>query len=199
MEDFKFTIPVELYKDESYNKLRRGYLILIATLINNHLNNKSIRDYISDIITIEKSCYDSSIEYAKLNMIIPLFDNELFEDLYRSKIIRITKNMDTKSEVNDNYLLNMIIDRKIDLVNIANMKSEDLSPKHNDILLKKLEARKNQKLTYKVSSFYRCYKCKIPNTVVISEKQMRSLDEASSIICHCEPSVGGCGYRWIIN
>ncbi len=196
---FKFTIPVELYKNENYNKLRRGYLLLIAALLNNAIPDGTIRMYMNDIIQIELSCYDSSIEFANLNMIIPSFDNCVFEDLYRSKIIRITKNLDIKSEVNDNYLLKMIIDRKLDLSKIADMKSEELSPKHNEILLKKLEARKNQKLTYKVSSFYRCHKCKIPNTVVISEKQMRSLDEASSIICHCEPSVGGCGYRWIIN
>ena len=79
------------------------------------------------------------------------------------------------------------------------MRNEELSPKHNDILLKRLESRKNQKLTYKISSFYKCKKCNVPNTIVIKEMQLRSLDEASSISCYCHPELKGCGYKWIIN
>ncbi len=49
---FKFTIPVELYKNENYNKLRRGYLLLIAALLNNAIPDGTIRMYMNDIFKL---------------------------------------------------------------------------------------------------------------------------------------------------
>lgn len=194
-----FTIPIALYEDNSYNSLRRGYLLLIAKLIDNYLISGTSEEYKNDIIEIEKSCYNHALEISKIELIIPNFDNIVFENLYKSKIMKITKNMDPLSEINDDYLITKIINKEINLQKISYMRNEELSPKHNDILLKRLESRKNQKLTYKISSFYRCKKCNVPNTIVIKEMQLRSLDEASSISCYCHPELKGCGYKWIIN
>jgi DNA-directed RNA polymerase subunit M/transcription elongation factor TFIIS len=198
-----FTIPVSFYMDDSYNRLRRGYLLLLAHLIKKQLSLTDMEDktetYFDDIVAIEKSCYDHALEVAVKEMITPELTNCVFEDLYITKIVRVTKNMDPSSEIKDDYLIKKIINRDINLEAISKMRNEELSPKHNMILIKRLESRKNQKLTYKVSSFYRCGKCKVPNTVVTREMQLRSGDEASSISCHCHPAMKGCGHKWIIN
>ena len=193
--NLKFVIPNKLYNDETYNSLRFGYLLLIADIIQKYLiDSNSILDYTDDIITIEKSCYLHSLEDADKNIIIPSFENESFEHLYRSKIMRITKNMDEESEVNDCHLLDCIIYyRIIDLPNISWLKREELSPKHNEIFLKHLRERFGKKVTMKKTSLYKCRKCGSKDCTAKSV-QLRALDEGQSVSISCT----NCSYHWVI-
>jgi DNA-directed RNA polymerase subunit M/transcription elongation factor TFIIS len=190
----KFVIPYELYNDKDYNNLRLGYLLLIADIIQKYLiDTNSILEYTNDIITIEKSCYLHALEDADKNIIIPSFDNESFEHLYRSKITRITKNMDIESEVNDCYLIEAIIYKQLDLSKISWLKSEELSPKHNELLLRRLNERMQKKITMKTTSLYRCKKCG-SNSCCARSVQLRSLDEGQSISIFCT----NCSHHWVI-
>ena len=57
-----FVLPIHVYEDSSYNDLRRGYLLLVASLIEEYLMEGDINDHQKMIISIEKSCYDHSVE-----------------------------------------------------------------------------------------------------------------------------------------
>lgn len=86
-------IPIELYNNTEYNQLRIGYLILFSSLINDHLIDEDINDYVDIIIAIERSCYLHSIEIAEYELLPPEFTNIQFEQLYRTRIVRIAKNL----------------------------------------------------------------------------------------------------------
>ena len=103
-------LPVSTYQDESYNDLRRGYLILIASLLKTYLIEGEINDHIDMVIAIEKSCYDHSVEIAEYELLNVDFGNYAFEHLYRTRIMRITKNLDWESEVGDEYLATGLLD-----------------------------------------------------------------------------------------
>lgn len=189
----KFVLPFDLYESDEYNQLRRAYILLIASLIEEHLVDKDINEYSDTIIGIEKSCYDHSVEIAEYEMLLPLMSNIQFEHLYRTRITRITKNLDINSEVGDDHLINLIISKSIDVNNISKMSPEELSPSRNKQLLDKLTSRRNQKMSLKVSTLYFCKKCK-KNETTVRSVQMRSLDEAESIVITC----AFCSYMWII-
>ncbi len=194
--NLKFRIPVEIYKNSKYNKIRRGYLLLIASLIQQYLfDDDEINDdqYVNIILGIEQSCYNHALEIAENDIIVPSFTNYVFEDLYRSNIIRITKNMDIDSEVNDDYLINAILDNKIDISRISYLKNEELSPKINNELIEKLHEKLNKKVTIKITNRYKCKKCK-GNECKLEEVQLRSLDEGASESITCI----NCNYHWII-
>lgn len=186
----EFYLPLKTYKND-YNKLRRAYIIIIANLIKEHLLDQNINNYTDTIIDIEKSCYDHSIEIADYELLLPDFDNKQFEQLYRTKISRITKNLDINSEVADDYLINLVIDRKIDIKNISKMTPEELSPAKNAKLLEELNTRREQKVQLKVSSDYMCPKCRKKQCLVRSV-QTRALDEGSSFFATC----AFCSHVW---
>lgn len=189
----KFIIPLDLYESDEYNQLRRAYILLIASLIEEHLIGGDINNYSESIIGIEKSCYDHAVEIAEYEMLLPSMSNIQFEHLYRTRITRITKNLDINSEVGDDHLINLIIDKSIDIDEISKMGAEELSPMRNEQLIEKLTTRRNQKMSLNVSSLYFCKKCK-KNETTVRSVQMRSLDEAESIVITC----AFCSYMWII-
>ncbi len=187
-----FVLPVLVYQDDSYNKLRRGYIILIASLLEEYLIEKrSINDHGNMIIAIEKSCYDDAIETAEQELLHPDFDCPQFEHLYRTKIMRITKNLDLNSEVGDDYFATSLLDGTIDPTTVSKLDNKDLSPARNEKLLEQLNIRMNQHITLKTSSIYTCCKCKRKETTIKSI-QMRSLDEPSTLVIQCT----FCGHKW---
>lgn len=187
----KFVLPLSVYEDKEYTQLRRAYLLLIAWLIEEHLIDQDINEYAVEIIQVEQSCYLHAVEIAEYEMLIPTLTNFQFEHLYRTRITRITKNLDINSEVGDDYLINLIINRSIDLDTISKMKAEELSPSRNKQLLDKLTARRNQAISVKVSRLYWCRQCK-KNETTVRSSQMRSLDEAETLTITC----AFCGYKW---
>jgi DNA-directed RNA polymerase subunit M/transcription elongation factor TFIIS len=201
---FKFTIPIDLYNDKEYNNLRRSYLLLIASIFddvmidmkeNKQFTDESVSTYtLKDIIIrIEKSCYIHTLEESERLLILKDWTDNRFEDLYRSKITRITKNLDTQSEVKDSYLFKAILSNKIDIDTISYLKSEHLSPKRSEIIIKNLKARMEQKLTYKTTKLYKCPKCK-KNECTIRMVQLRSLDEGENASLRCVY----CHHAWVI-
>lgn len=187
----KFVLPVELYKNDEYNQLRRAYLLLIASLIEDHLIDKDVNEYYDAIIGIEMSCYLHAIEIAEYELLIPDFNCAQFEQLYRTRVTRITKNLDINSEVGDDYLVNKIIDRDIDISTISKLTPEELSPAKNTRLLEELNARRTQKMSVKVSTLYRCRQCG-KNETTVRSVQMRSLDEGETLVISCI----FCSYKW---
>ncbi len=187
----EFYLPIEFYTNNDYDKLRCAYILLIASLIKPHLIDEDINDYKSDIINIEKSCYLHTIEIAEYELILPEFSNKQFEQLYRTNITRITKNLDINSEVGDDYLINLIINRSINIDQISKMTPEALCPSKNIKLLEELNNRREQKVYVKVSSDYTCPRCYRKEATTRSI-QTRSLDEGETLFATCN----FCSHRW---
>lgn len=184
-------LPIEVYEDESYNDLRRGYLILIASLIDEYIIEGDINDHIAMIVAIEKSCYDHAVEIADYELLTPDFNVEAFEQLYRTRIVRITKNLDVDSEVGDEHLATSLLSGHIQPAAISKLENKDLSPSRNNKMLETLNLRLNQTSTVKTSSLYRCRQCK-RNETTVKIIQMRSLDEPSTLVIQCQ----FCHYKW---
>jgi DNA-directed RNA polymerase subunit M/transcription elongation factor TFIIS len=180
-----------VYTDTSYNDLRRGYLILIAALIEGYLIDGDINDYADMIITIELSCYNDSLNIAEQELLPNEFSNRQFEQLYRTRVMRITKNLDNTSEVGDEYLATGLLNGAIDPVRVSLLDDRDLSPSRNEHLIEQLNARLNQKANIKTSSLYKCRQCGHKESTVRS-MQMRSLDEPATLIITCM----FCGHKW---
>ena len=190
----KFTIPVELYSDNKYNSNRRNIILLIAEILqqNNEFKLLSYSDQCNIVILIEKSCYDKTIQKSNEDMIYINWENPKFVYLYQLIISRITKNLDCNSEVNSEYLIDNIINKSINIDNIASMSSEELSPGKVLSIKQTLELRRNQKLNYKTTSLYTCRHCKSKKCTMRTQ-QMRSLDEGFTIILNCTV----CGFRFL--
>jgi len=186
-----FILPASVYEDESYNDLRRGYLILIASLIEEYLIDHEINEYTDMILTIERSCFDDSMNIAEQELLPKDFMHVQFEHLYRTRVMRITKNLDVNSEVGDEYLATGLLNGAIDPVTISQLDDRDLSPLRNECLIEQLNARLNQHASIKTSSLYRCRQCGHKESTVRS-MQMRSLDEPATLIITCQ----FCGHKW---
>ncbi len=186
-----FVLPTAVYQDEAYNRLRRGYIILIASLLEKCLTDTHIDDHADMIVAIERSCYNDAVEIAVQELLHVDFNCPEFEHLYRTRIMRITKNMDLDSEVADDYLVTALLDGTVDPATVSKLDNKDLSPRHNVALLEELNTRLNQHVTLKTSSLYRCHKCG-HRSVQVQQKQMRSLDEPSTLILTCT----FCHYKW---
>lgn len=199
-DKFKFTIPISIHRDTDYTTLRKGYLLLIASIFEEMLrvytkenypkNTHLLTDY---IISIERSCYHHTLETCEELMILKNWDDPRFKDVYRCKITRITKNLDARSEVKDTFLFHAIMNRDIDLDRISYLKSEKLSPKRSEFIIRNLKARMEQKLTYKTTKLYKCPKCK-KNECTIRMVQLRSLDEGENASLRCVY----CHHAWVI-
>ncbi len=187
----KFILPISVYEDDRYNKLRRGYIILIASLLEKYMMDEDICDYESMIVAIEKSCYDNAVDIAEQELLHADFSSQAFEHLYRTQVMRITKNIDLDSEVGDDYLAMGLLGGTIDPTTVAKLENKDLCPVKNEQLLENLNTRLNQHVTLKTSSLYRCHKCGHRETTIQS-KQMRSLDEPTTLIITCM----FCHYKW---
>lgn len=194
MSSLKFVIPIELCKDESYNPIRRSILILLANLIDSLLNpyfNQSERTDI--IVTIEASCYNKALDKCTKLMIIKSWNNIRFENIYRIYTNNVTKNLDNDSEVKNNYLLQQIINKTINLSRIAFLSNIELFPEKSIHIIDKFNKRTQQNIKRKTTSLYTCRNCK-EKCATMYEIQLRRIDEAANTKLCCV----FCGNTWII-
>jgi DNA-directed RNA polymerase subunit M/transcription elongation factor TFIIS len=193
----RFVIPYECYKDKNYNKIRRNNLLLISDIIEQYIAKNNI-DYnhidISEIILkLELSIYNKILK--KINKYKDIWD-ENFIFLYTSYSAKITKNLDTTIIGVDNYLIEAILNKRINIDKIINLKSYKLSPEKTKDLIKKINEQisiKDQDIFQKTSSMYKCRTCGAKK-VIIKEFQARSLDEASNLSLTCTV----CNATWVI-
>lgn len=188
-----FMLPLSVYEDASYNDLRRGYLLLIASLIEEYLMEGDANDHLDMIIAVEKSCYDHAIDTADYELLSPNFSVSGFEQLYRTLVVRITKNLDINSEVGDEHLATGLLDGSIDPETTSRLDDRELSLLNNSTYINELNVRMNQVVKLKTSTLYRCSKCGKRETTIKSV-QTRSLDEGETIMCVCS----FCGYRFTV-
>ena len=191
-----FTIPKDKYNDPEYCKERRLILLLIATILQKHkeFKKKSRETQDNIILNIELSCYNSCIKKSNHLLIYINWENPKFNYLYQLFCNKITKNLDTESEVGEKYLINKVINGDIDIKNIAEMSSDKLCPTKSENIKQNLILRNSQKLNYKTSTLYTCSNCN-KREVIIRMVQVKSLDEGQNIALKCV----FCNYNWMIS
>ncbi len=191
-----FTIPIIKYNDINYCKERRLILLLIASILqkNNDFKNKSREIQDNIIIDIESSCYNSCIKQSNKLLIYINWTNPKFNYLYQLYCNKITKNLDSESEVGENYLINKVVNGDIEIENIAEMTSDKLCPTKSENIKQKIILRNSQKLNYKTSTLYTCRNCG-KKDVIIRHVQTRSLDEGSSTSVRCN----FCNFNWMLS
>ena len=191
-----FTIPAVKYDDKLYCKERRLILLLIASILqkNKDFKNKSREIQDTIIIDIELSCYNSCIKQSNKLLIYINWKNTKFNYLYQLYCNKITKNLDSDSEVGENYLIDKVVNGEIDLKNIADMTSDKLCPTKSENIKQNLILRNSQKLNYKTSTLYTCRNCG-KKEVIIRMVQIKSCDEGQSIGLKCV----FCAYNWVVS
>lgn len=194
VNNLKFSIPIHIYTDKEYCVYRRKIILLIANILEKNkkfkLLNKNIQNEI--IINIENSCYIETIKKSEELLIYKSWKNEKFCYLYQLYCNKVTKNLDIESEVKSNYLINIIIDNKIDIKNIAGLSSDILCPEKSEKIKENINIRSNQTIKSKTSSLYRCPNCGKKETK-LKHFQGRALDEAMTTSLTCV----FCNYNWV--
>lgn len=143
---------------------------------------------------IEKNVYNYTIDLAKKKGIKRLWSNEIFRELYLSKIRSIYSNIDENSYVNNKNFKQNILDNKIDIDNISTLSMYDIFPENWSYLIEKKTKIDKIKLEFKPEAMtdqFKCRKCGSRSTSYY-EVQTRSADEPMTQFINCLT----CGNRW---
>tara|TARA_Y100000389_G_scaffold108836_1_gene105931 strand:- start:2287 stop:2820 length:534 start_codon:yes stop_codon:yes gene_type:complete len=162
--------------------------IKIVIKFNNILNNLKLSKI------IEKSIYNYVIDVSKNKNILRLWSDNVFKQLYINKCISIYSNLNNDSYIKNNYLLNNILEGKINPNNIANLSVYDIFPDNwKDLMDKK---SKVDEIKYKLkpeamTDQFKCRKC-FSRSCSYYEVQTRSADEPMTQFITCLD----CKNRW---
>ena len=143
-----------------------------------------------DILNIEISIYNSTINYCKNNNIPCNWESELFSDTYIQKTISIYSNLKEHSI----HLIDDIKSKKIKAENLSFMKPTELNENiWKDLLDKYKDKLKNayEVKMVSMSDHIVCRKCK-SREIVYYEFQCRKADEGSSTAYTCL----NCNFKW---
>tara|TARA_B110001450_G_scaffold159007_1_gene148325 strand:- start:726 stop:1250 length:525 start_codon:yes stop_codon:yes gene_type:complete len=143
---------------------------------------------------IEKSIYNHSIEISKQKNINRSWKNEIFKELYLSKVRSLYSNIDKDSYIKNATFLERIKSDKIDLKNIATLSVYDIFPENWKYILELKTKRDKLKYELKpeaMTDAFKCRKCGSRSTSYY-EVQTRSADEPMTQFITCLD----CNTRW---
>ena len=133
---------------------------------------------------IESSCYN----YCFDKCILPSWENNIFKQKYNTICGLMLSNLDPdllvykESKIS---LISKLLRGEIYIHNIAYLIHEELFPELTENERRIINRRLKEKIELKTSNLYRCPKCK-KNETTYYFKQIRSLDEPTSIFCICQ-------------
>ena len=168
------------YNDELRNKC--------SLLLNKELNNTKISRI------IEQNIFNHIINYSKTNNIKRLWINNIFRNLYISKIRSIYTNLKKDSYIKNIDFKGKLLSNKINVDTIADVSMYDIFP---DIWKDLINERiKKDKLKYELkpeamTNAFKCRKCN-SRSCAYYEVQTRSADEPMTQFVNCLD----CGNRW---
>jgi len=150
-----------------------------------NLNNQI--DFIKIASIIEENIYNFTNEYVENNNV-----QFLINDIYLSKSDEILLCLNDKDI--GNYLINSIINNKIDPSKIPYMKPEELNPEKYEAISNKKQAEEYKKQNISGSNAFTCSKCHKARCQV-TQKQTRAGDEPPTTFVHCLE----CGHTFKFN
>ena len=154
------------------------------------LNNKNFSKI------LEKNIYSFCKDQANLIGMDISFDNESFKMLYVQKSRSIIHNLDKKSYIQNDYLLDKINNNEINIQDIVNLTNIELFPQRWDLYIKKqkiLDKRLTDITPASTTDQFKCSKCKQRKCTYVSI-QIRSADEPMTNFISCLHP--GCGNAW---
>ena len=153
--------------------------------INDTFRNKIVEKFDSLICdkyksrNVEKSIYNYIIKLSKNKNIERSWNNDIFRNLYLSKVRSIFSNLKSDSYIKNKNFLILVKNGEIDIKNIATMSVYDIFPENWKEILE-LKSKKD-KLKYELkpeamTDAFKCRKCGSRSTSYY-EVQTRSADE----------------------
>ena len=156
-----------------------------------------IRKYIqSDIKSrnLEKGIFNWSIDNGKEKKIITKWCKKEFCHIYLTKVYSILSNLNSKSGINNTYLLEAINSGKIKSFKVPYMSHQELFPKHWEKIIETKILRDKSKYEINLEAAtdaFKCWKCK-KRKCTYYELQTRSADEPMTTFVSCL----SCGNHW---
>ena len=159
---------------------------------NNALNNiKKYTELIDDESKdLEIGIYNWAIDYCTRTNMQPYWKNDVFMNIYNSKLVLLLSKLDVTSDSYTKCLYEKIKDRTYKPHDLANLEEYELDPdKYNQVLTKKLEYERNElnhidSNTGATTELFKCFKCK-QRKCSYYELQIRSADEPATIFISC--------------
>ena len=143
---------------------------------------------------VEKGIYNYVIKVSKEKNIRRSWENTLFTNLYKSKILSVYSNLDTNSYIQNNQLLKNIKDGSIEPEKVGSLSVYDIFPDNWKELLNIKSKRDKIKYELKpeaMTNLFKCRKCGSRETSYY-EVQTRSADEPMTQFITCL----SCSNRW---
>jgi transcription elongation factor S-II len=140
------------------------------------------------------SIYNYAIIQAQKSYIIAHWDNPVFVSIYLNKSKSIISNMCTLFGVNNTQLQVYISQKKINLLNIANLSYNELWPENWQSIKDeriKIEQMRKEAIKASATDIFKCPRCKKANCTYF-ELQTRSADEPMTTFITCLE----CGLKW---
>lgn len=137
---------------------------------------------------LEKGIYNSSIADAGKKNIVKKWDNEYFIHTYIDKLRSVYTNLDS------DYLIESVNNKKIKIHEIAFMSHQEMRPKKWKKLIDDKKIRDENKYTPKIEAStdnFTCWKCRSKKCTYY-QLQTRAADEPMTTFVTCL----SCGQRW---
>ena len=152
-----------------------------CALLNKTLSNVKISRQ------IEKSIYNSTIQYSSENNIKSSWENNIFKSLYISRIRSIYSNLKDDSYLQNKNFKIKILENKIDPKIISTLTNYDIFPEVWEELIMKLAEKDKRKYELKpeaMTDMFKCGKCG-SRSCSYYEFQTRSADEPMTQFITC--------------
>ena len=152
-----------------------------CALLNKTLSNVKISRQ------IEKSIYNSTIQYSSENNIKSSWENNIFKSLYISRIRSIYSNLKDDSYLQNKNFKIKILENKIDPKIISTLTNYDIFPEVWEEIIMKLAEKDKRKYELKpeaMTDMFKCGKCG-SRSCSYYEFQTRSADEPMTQFITC--------------
>jgi len=143
---------------------------------------------------IEEGIYNYTIEEAIENNYPIEFENDLFRNTYKNKVMTLYLNLDKNSYIQNKKLLRKVKKNEIEPSELAFLSPQKLFKEHWEKYLNRQKAKDElaySKYTGIVTTIYTCGSCK-KNKCSYYQLQTRSCDEPMTTFVTCL----NCGNKW---
>ena len=135
---------------------------------------------------LESSIYNYSLNFAKENGL-----NDNLEDIYNHKTNDIINNLDTKSDIKNNYLFDAIKSNSIDIGDVVELSPDKLFTNKWKSIIDKIKYIEYKKKNMATTDIFECKKCG-KRKCTFYQLQTRSADEPMTTFVNCLV----CGNSW---
>ncbi len=135
---------------------------------------------------LEDNIYNFSLNFCEQNNL-----NENLYEVYYHKLDDIICNLDKNNEIKNDYLLDSIKNKDVDINELVNMSPQELFPNKWKLILDKINYIEYKKKNMATTNIFTCKKCG-KKKCSFYQLQTRSADEPMTTFVNCLV----CGSSW---